>query len=180
MRIKRENTIAVVIDIQERLYPFIHDHEALTLNNNILIRGLKALKIPIVVTQQYTKGLGPTIPELAKTLEPYDHIEKMSFSCCGEPVFNEALARSSKMYVVVSGIETHVCVMQTVVDLIGQGYIPVVVEDCVGSRKPNDKNMAIERMRQEGALISTYESILFELLKSSDADAFKEISQLVK
>jgi hypothetical protein len=180
MRIKRENTIAVVIDIQERLYPFIHDHETLTINNSILIRGLKALKIPIVVTQQYTKGLGPTIPGLAKTLEPYDPIEKMSFSCCGEPEFNEALARTSKMYVVVTGIETHVCVLQTVVDLIGQGYIPVVVEDCVGSRKPNDKNIAIERMRQAGALISTCESILFELLKSSDADAFKEISGLVK
>jgi nicotinamidase-related amidase len=180
MRIKKENTIAVVIDIQSRLYPFIQDYEEITRNNRILLQGLRLLGVPIVVTQQYTKGLGETIPEIAEVLGEYKHIEKMSFSCCDEPRFNEDLALASKMYVVVTGIEAHVCVMQTVNDLIGQGYIPVVVEDCVGSRKPNDKNMAVERMRQAGAIITTYESILFELLKYSGTPEFKEISKLVK
>ena len=180
MRIKKENTIGVVIDIQSRLYPFIQNADTLTKNNTILIRGLRVLNIPIVVTQQYTKGLGETIPELAETLGEYKHIEKTAFSCCDEPRFNEDLALASKMYVVVTGIEAHVCVMQTVNDLIGQGYIPVVVEDCIGSRNPNDKKIAIERMRQSGALITTYESILFELLKYSGTDQFREISQLVK
>jgi nicotinamidase-related amidase len=180
MRIKKENTIGVVVDIQSRLYPIIHDHESLTHNTRILISGLKALKVPIVVTQQYTKGLGGTIPEIEEVLGEYKHIEKTSFSCCDEPRFNEDLALSSKMYVIVCGIETHVCVMQTVNDLIGQGYIPVVVEDCIGSRKPNDKRMAVERMRQSGAIITTYESILFELLKYSGTDEFREISRLVK
>jgi nicotinamidase-related amidase len=180
MRIKKENTIGVVVDIQSRLYPIIHDHESLTHNTRILISGLKALKAPIVVTQQYTKGLGGTIPEIEEVLGEYKHIEKTSFSCCDEPRFNEDLALSSKMYVIVCGIETHVCVMQTVNDLIGQGYIPVVVEDCIGSRKPNDKRMAVERMRQSGAIITTYESILFELLKYSGTDEFREISRLVK
>jgi len=180
MRIKRDNTIGVVIDIQTRLYPLIHEHEALTRNNRILIEGLKTLGIPLVVTQQYTKGLGPTIPEIEDVLGEYKHIEKTAFSCCEEPRFNEDLALSSKMYVIVCGIETHVCVMQTVIDLIGQGYIPVLVEDCVGSRKPNDKKMAVERMRQDGAIITTYESILFELLKYSGTDEFREISRLVK
>jgi len=180
MRIKKENTIGVVIDIQSRLYPFIQDHELLTKRNRILLEGLRILKIPIVVTQQYTQGLGETIPEIAEVLGDYKHIEKTAFSCCDEPRFNEDLALSSKMYVIVTGIEAHVCVMQTVNDLIGQGYIPVVVEDCIGSRNPNDKNMAVERMRQSGAIITTYESILFELLKYSGTDQFREISRLVK
>ena len=180
MRIKKENTIGVVIDIQSRLYPFILDHELLTKRNRILIEGLRILKIPIVVTQQYTQGLGETIPEIAEVLGDYKHIEKTAFSCCDEPRFNEDLALSSKMYVIVTGIEAHVCVMQTVNDLIGQGYIPVVVEDCIGSRNPNDKNIAVERMRQSGAIITTYESILFELLKYSGTDQFREISRLVK
>jgi nicotinamidase-related amidase len=180
MRIKKENTIGVVIDIQSRLYPLIQDADTLTKNNTILIKGLRVLDVPIVVTQQYTKGLGETIPELAEALGEYKHIEKTAFSCCDEPRFNEDLALASKKYVVVTGIEAHVCVMQTVNDLIGQGYTPVVVEDCIGSRNPNDKKIAIERMRQSGAIITTYESILFELLKYSGTDQFREISQLVK
>ena len=180
MRIKKENTIGVVIDIQEKLYPYIHDHETLTRNNRILINGLKVLGIPLVITQQYTKGLGGTIPEINEVLGEYRHIEKTAFSCCDEPRFNEDLALAGKMHVVVTGIEAHVCVMQTVNDLIRQGYLPVVVEDCIGSRKPNDKKIAVERMRQSGAVITTYESILFELLKYSGTDQFREISRLVK
>ena len=180
MRIKRDNTITAVIDIQSRLFPFIDDHETVSHNNRILISGLRILKVPIVVTQQYTKGLGGTIPEIEEVLGEYKHIEKTAFSCCYEPRFNEDLALAAKMYVIVTGIEAHVCVMQTVNDLIGQGYIPVVVEDCIGSRKPNDKHMAVERMRQAGAIITTYESILFELLKYSGTDEFREISRLVK
>ena len=180
MRIKKENTIGVVVDIQSRLYPYIHENEKLTRNNRILIQGLVILKIPVVVTQQYTKGLGDTIPEIAEVLGDYKYIEKTAFSCCDEPRFNEDLALASKMYVVVTGIEAHVCVMQTVNDLIGQGYIPVVVEDCIGSRNPNDKHIAVERMRQSGAIITTYESILFELLKYSATNQFREISSLVK
>lgn len=180
MRVKKENTIGVLIDIQTRLYPYILDNDTLTKNCIKLISGLKILNIPIIVTQQYTHGLGGTLPELVEVLGEYEHIEKSSFSCCDEPRFNEDLALSSKMFVIVWGIETHVCVLQTVTDLIGQGYIPIVVEDCVGSRNANDKNIAIERMRQSGALITTSESILFELLKYSGTDQFREISRLVK
>jgi hypothetical protein len=180
MRIKKENTIGVVIDIQSRLYPLIHDHETVTKNNRILIKGLQVMNIPLVVTQQYTKGLGETIPEIKEVLGEFKPIEKTAFSCCDEPRFNEDLALASKMYVVITGIETHVCVMQTVVDLIGQGYIPVVVEDCVGSRKTTDKITALNRMRHEGAIITSYESILFELLRYSGTDEFRQISALVK
>ncbi len=180
MRIKKENSIAVVIDIQSRLYPLIQDHEILTRNNSILIEGLKVLNVPIVVTQQYTKGLGGTIPEIMEVLGEHEHIEKTAFSCCLEPRFNEELALSSRKHVIITGIEAHVCVLQTVLGLINLGYIPVLVEDCIGSRKTNDKKMAVERMRQAGAIVTTYESILFELLEYSGTDEFREISRLVK
>jgi hypothetical protein len=180
MQLKKENSIGVVIDIQGKLFPFIHDHEMLVKNNTILIKGLLALKVPMIITQQYTQGLGETIPAIGDLFGAYRHIEKNSFSCCNEPRFNEDLALAAKKYVIITGIEAHVCVMQTVNDLVGQGYMPVVVEDCIGSRKPNDKHMAVARMRQSGAIITTYESILFELLKYSGTDEFREISKLVK
>lgn len=180
MRITKNNSIGVVIDMQSRLYPFIHEHEQLTKNSSVLIRGLKEIGIPLVVTQQYTRGLGDTIDRIKEVLGEYEHIEKMAFSCCDEPAFNEDLAVAAMKYVIIAGIETHVCVLQTVVDLLASGYLPVVVEDCVSSRRINDKQMAIARMRQEGAVITTYESILFELLRYSGTDQFRAISKLVK
>lgn len=180
MRILKDKTIAVVIDFQERIFPAIHEHEKLTKNVPLLIDGLKALEIPLLVTEQYVKGLGPTIPEIATTLDGIDRIEKASFSCCDEPRFMMELASSGKEFVIIAGIESHVCVLQTVIDLQQNGYHPVVVEDCISSRKPNDKLMALERMRREGVIITTYEAILFELLRFSGGDTFKTISKLVK
>ncbi|MBN1633203.1 MAG: isochorismatase family protein [Ignavibacteria bacterium] len=180
MRIKRENTIAVVIDIQEKLYPYIYDNEVLTDKVSRLIKGLKVLGIEILVTEQYSKGLGVTIKPVQESLGDYRHLEKMSFSCCGLSDFDSKLSASGKMYIIVCGIESHVCVLQTVLDLCGKGYTPVLVEDCVSSRNPNDKKIAIERMRAEGAIITTYESILFELLEVSGTEEFKAISKIVK
>ena len=180
MRILKDKTIAFVIDFQERIFPAIHEHEKLTKNVPLLIDGLKALEIPLLVTEQYVKGLGPTIPEIATTLDGIDRIEKASFSCCDEPRFMMELASSGKEFVIIAGIESHVCVLQTVIDLQQNGYHPVVVEDCISSRKPNDKLMALERMRREGVIITTYEAILFELLRYSGGDTFKTISKLVK
>ena len=107
-------------------------------------------------------------------------IEKQAFSCCDEPRFFEDLAYHAPKYVIIAGIETHVCVLQTVIDLINSGYRPVLVEDCVGSRRLNDKAVAIGRMRSEGAIITTSESLLFELLRYSGTEVFKKISKLVK
>lgn len=180
MRITANDTVGLIIDMQERLYPLVQDHEKLTKNTAILIEGLKAVDINILVTEQYTKGLGLTIEPLKNLLSEIKFIEKQAFSCCDEPSFYEELALSGARHVVIAGIETHVCVMQTAIDLIDNGYIPVVVEDCVSSRNPNDKKIAIERMRKEGAIITTYESILFELLRYSGTESFKKISKLVK
>ena len=180
MRIQKENTAGLVIDIQERLYPHIHEHEAIARNTGILIEGLKVLGVPVLVTQQYTRGLGPTIPGLLDLIRGFTVIEKTAFSCCDEPEFIRTLAETHKQYILIAGIESHVCVLQTVIDLVERGYQPVLVEDCVSSRNANDKSTSVHRMRKEGAIVSSYESILFELCRYSGTDEFKSISKLVK
>ena len=180
MRILKERCAAIIIDVQERLYPIISENEKLTKHLSILIQGLKVLNIPIFLTEQYVKGLGVTIEPVATLLPNHQRIEKMSFSCCDEPRLLEGLAVSGKENIIVAGIESHVCVLQTVLDLKRNGYYPVVVEDCVSSRNLNDKKIAIERMRQEGAIITTYESLLFELLRYSGSEQFRGISRIVK
>jgi len=180
MRIPVDDVSALIIDVQDRLFPAIADHEKLEKKLLQLIQGMKILEIPLFVTEQYVKGLGPTIPSVAAQLGDIERIEKSSFSCVDEPRYILNLASSGKEYVIVAGIESHVCVLQTVIDLIDNGYHPVVVEDCVSSRSLNDKQIAIARMRQEGAIIATCESILFELLRCSGTEKFKAISRLVK
>lgn len=180
MRIIKEHSAGLIIDIQERLHPHIYHHDQLEMNTEILIKGLKLLEIPILVTEQYPKGLGLTIPTLREILENYEALEKMSFSCCDDPAFEIELNKTGKTQIIIAGIETHVCVLQTVVDLLEFGFQPVVVADCVSSRKENDKIIALERMRQEGAIITSFESLLFELARVSGTAIFKEISALVK
>jgi len=180
MRILRDKTAGLIIDIQERLFPHIYGNEILALNSGILIKGLQELRIPIVVTEQYTKGLGPTIVPLQQLFPDVQPLEKLAFSCCDDTSFMKHLDALNKKFIVIAGIESHVCVLQTCIDLLEKNYIPVIVEDCVSSRRINDKNMAISRMRKMGAIITTYESVLFELLRYSGTDEFKAISKLVK
>jgi nicotinamidase-related amidase len=180
MRILKDHTSAMIIDMQEKLFPYIFDNERLTRNTIVLIEGLKVLHVPIFVTEQYVQGLGPTIAPIVASLENRKRTEKMAFSCCDEPAVMEELAVAGKENIVIAGIESHVCVLQTVIDLKRSGYNPVVVTDCISSRNKNDKKMAIERMKHEGATLTTYEAILFEILRYSGTDQFKAISKLVK
>ncbi len=180
MRILREECTGLIIDIQERLFPHIYDHEVLEKNTSILIRGLQLLEVPVLLTEQYSKGLGPTISPISDLMTPATPIEKMAFSCCEEPRFAETLALKGKKTVIIAGIEAHVCVLQTAIDLVENGYLPVVVTDCVSSRHPHNRDIAFRRMEQESILLTTYESILFELARVSGTDTFKAISRLVK
>ena len=180
MRILKEHSAGMIMDIQEKLFPHIHEHERLADKTEILIRGLKILDIPLMVTEQYTKGLGFTIPAIKACLGPERPYEKMSFSCCDDPEILLQVNNLDRKNMIIAGIEAHVCVLQTAVDLLENGFLPVVVEDCVSSRKPGDKAVAIERMRQEGAVITTCESVLFELARVSGNDPFRAISALVK
>ena len=180
MRISKEFCAGLVIDIQERLFPHMEDKDELLRKCMILIEGLKILEVPLYHTEQYPRGLGSTLEAICDALGPVDAIEKATFSCCDEPGYLSALKNSERKTLIVCGIEAHVCVLQTVVDLVASGYTPVVVEDCISSRNPEDKRVAILRMRAEGAVITTCESILFELTRVSGTDEFKAISRLVK
>lgn len=180
MRIIKEQAVGLIIDIQERLVPHIADHEELIRNVEILLRGLSVLEVPLLLTEQYRKGLGETVSPVRESVKRYEPLEKLSFSCCDDPQFLGKLNSLNRKFVIICGIESHVCVLQTTIDLLEAGYLPVVIADCVSSRKLADKEIAIQRMRQEGAIISSYESVLFELARVSGTDTFKAISKLVK
>ena len=180
MRILPEDTAALVIDIQEKLLPHIDNHQELIKNCQTLLSGLTILDIPIVITEQYPKGLGPTVTAISQLIPEFKPIEKLSFSCCGNDHFLKTLHTLGKRNISVCGIEAHVCVLQTVIDLIERGYHPVLIEDCVSSRKPSDREIALKRLARERAIITTYESILFELCQVAGTDEFKAISKLVK
>jgi nicotinamidase-related amidase len=180
MRILKENTIGLVIDIQERLASAMEDNDQLVENCSKLIQGLHILGVPLLVTQQYTKGLGDTVNEIKSAINDFQYIEKKDFSCYDAPVFAEKLASSGALNVIILGIEAHVCVLQTAIDLKAAGYIPVVVMDCVSSRSFDSVDLAAERFRYEGIMMTSLESILFELTRSAGASEFKEISKLVK
>lgn len=176
MRIEAKHTVALVIDYQKKLVPAMHEKEKLICQSGILLLGLNVLGIPMVLTQQYTKGLGETVKEITEAAGTEEYVEKISFSayeCVKEKIWD-------KKFVIVCGIETHICVLQTVVDLKAAGFIPVIVEDCVSSRKANDKKIALQRMKAEGAIVTTYESLLFELLKEAGTETSKKIQRLIK
>jgi nicotinamidase-related amidase len=180
MRILQNEAVAVIVDIQEKLLPHIHDGEKILKNCRKLIEGLQILSVPFIITQQYTKGLGSTVLSVMQMFPEFNFIEKNTFSCFEEPGFRERVVSLNKQNVILCGIEAHVCVLQTCLDLLEGGFNPVIVEDCISSRKLNDKLIAVERMRQEGARITTLESLLFELTRKAGSDQFKSISRIVK
>jgi len=180
MRITRESSAGLVIDIQGKLFPHMDQTDGLLKKCTILIKGLKVLKVPLVITEQYPRGLGTTVEEIATLVREDTLVEKITFSCCDEPAVLQTVPLQHRKTIIICGIEAHVCVMQTVVDLRAAGYTAVVVEDCISSRSPEDKRVAVERMRTEGAIITTCESILFELARVAGTEEFKAISRLVK
>jgi nicotinamidase-related amidase len=181
MRITAEDTMALIVDFQERLVPVIDQQEELIHNTQILIKGLQALQIPMVITQQYTKGIGMTVPALAELYgENFTYEDKVSFSCAEDEATLAKIKGLGKKNIIVCGIEAHICVLQTVIDLIAMGYNVLLVEDCIGSRKESNRQIGIRRALQEGAVPTSYESILFELTRVAKTDVFKEISRLIK
>lgn len=179
-KLNKSEAILVLIDFQERLMPAMEDNETLEMSTIKLVKGCKILGVPVLVTQQYTKGLGPTIAGIDDALGVYEPIEKTSFSAMGEPVFKEKLSVSGRKTVILAGIEAHVCVLQTALELIEAGYTVFLVNDCVSSRSIGDMANAQQRMINAGAVETTYESTLFELLKGAREEGFKDISNLVK
>ncbi len=179
-RLTIEKTGLLVVDIQERLLPTIHEKERVALNAIRLVKGANVLGLPAWVTEQYRKGLGGTIPELASAIPNFKPIEKMAFSACQAQGLLEALRTDGIENVILCGIECHVCICMTCLDLIAQGFNLFVVADAVSSRTSENCLIGINRMRQAGAVPVSTEMVLFELLQRADSPAFKQILNLVK
>lgn len=175
-----ENSAVVIIDIQEKLFRVMYEKEALSSNIQKLIKGIQIMDIPIIVTEQNPDGLGLTIPEISNILPGLQPIPKFSFSCCGEESFQRKLEELHRKQVLITGIETHICVYQTAIDLLSLGYEVQIVADCVSSRTQENRDLALNRMSMEGALLTSTEMVLFELLKTAKEERFKAISAIVK
>jgi nicotinamidase-related amidase len=169
-----------VVDIQERLLPAMHERERLLQNALRLVKGACVLNVPVLVTEQYPKGIGRTVSELAGAIPEFAPMEKTAFSCCGARDFLPSLASMKVRDVVLCGIEAHVCVCQTALDLLDQDFDVFVVEDAISSRTQENCRIGIERMRDAGAVIVSTEMILFELLGEAGTDQFKKILELIK
>jgi nicotinamidase-related amidase len=181
MKIKKENTCLLVIDLQEKLIPAMSDYSDELIENCIkLIKGCQILGVPIIVSEQYPKGLGSTISQVDELLNGVKPISKTEFSCIENSEIKSKLQALGRRYVIVCGVEAHVCVQQSVLDLMDEDFKPILIIDCIASRKKIDKKIAINRMKDYGSDFTTLESILFEMLVSSVAVEFKDISKLVR
>ena len=176
----KEDALFVVIDFQEKLIPVMHDKANLEDKVCRLASGMKKLGIPNIVTQQYTKGIGETIPSIAEAIGKFTPIDKTTFSCLGNDEFVDRLEAAGKHDIVICGIEAHICLQQTVIELLAKGYRVYVPADCASSRSENDKLWSLARMGEAGAVITTYEAILYELVGDAKAEEFKAISKIVK
>lgn len=178
--IKREDAILTAIDFQTKLLPAMAEARRVEEQTVKLIKGIRILGIPVLVTQQYTKGLGPTSDNIAQALGTFEPIEKQTFSAMAEPAFVQALEETGKNTVILTGIETHICVQQTALQLAETGRRVYVIQDCVASRRETDNLCGQQRMSAAGIVITTYESILYELMGGAKAEEFKAISAIVK
>ena len=170
----------VIVDIQGKLAQLMHEKETLFKSIQILIKAAKILNIPILWTQQCPDSLGPTLPEIATLLSDNEPINKAAFSCCGAEPFNAKLNDLARRQILLCGIEAHICIYQTAVELLRKGFDVNVIAEAISSRTPDNKQIAISRMSAEGANISSVEMVLFELLKTAEHPQFKQISKLIK
>ena len=177
-----DRACVLMIDMQEKLLPLIADRQRVLVACRKLLDGVRIFELPVVATEQYPHGLGPTDETLRLGLEATRAtvVEKPTFSCWAHPAVRDALAKLGRPQVVVAGIEAHVCVQQTALDLAADGYQVYVCADAIGSRGPMDFEMALHRMRQAGVHVTTVESVLFELCGRCDTARFKQMLEVIK
>jgi nicotinamidase-related amidase len=178
--ISRNDAVLIIIDIQGNLAQAMFDKENIFDNAVKLIKGFKILNIPLVVTEQIPQKLGKTIPQIAAELDGINPIAKESFSCWNENKFKEQLEALGRRHAVLLGIETHVCVYQTALDLTSNGYNVHLVSDAVSSRTPENRQIGIDAMKSAGAYITSTEMVLFELLRTAADPKAKELFKIVK
>jgi isochorismate hydrolase len=177
--LQKEKTALLVIDIQHRLMSVMQNSEEVFANVNRLIKGAKVLQIPVIVTEQYPKGLGNTCSEL-ELPEDIKVIEKMCFSCLQSAKVTLELQHSKVTSLIICGVESHICVFKTALEAMEKGFEVHVVADAVSSRTSENKKIALNRLRQAGAFIVSTEMILFQLIDDAGTDEFKAISRLIK
>ncbi len=168
----------LIIDVQEKLMPFIRDAAALTRNIGFLIDAARILKVPVQATEQYPRGLGATVAELAGRLP--ERPDKVAFSCCAIPSVIDGFRRDGRSKIVLAGIETHVCVLHSALDLLALDFRVYVAADAVSNRYVMDHEYALRRLEQAGAILTTAETAVFEWVGAAGTPTFKEISRLVQ
>ena len=178
--INRENAVLVVVDVQGRLATLMHEKELFFENLVRIIRGAQVLNIPVIWNEQLPDKLGETIPQIKEILKEMSPLVKNTFSCCGNRDFSDQLAALKRKQVLLTGMETHVCVYQTAADLLRQDYEVHLVADAVSSRSYENKKIGLEAMRERGARITSVEMALFEILQTAEGDEFKQIINIVK
>ncbi len=180
-KLDAEKAVLVVIDVQERLVPAMPEDIYLRLRNTVamLVEVAGLLGLPVVTTEQYPKGIGHTVPELAAVCNE-TVIEKVSFGCCGEPTFLEALKNTGRTQVLITGMEAHVCVYQTVLGLLEDGYYVHLIRDAICSRNKTDYLAGVANAGQAGAVVTTAETVMFQMLQESTHEQFRAVSKLVK
>lgn len=177
-----DRAFVLVIDLQEKLLPMIRRHDGVVEAGLKLLDGVRVFELPVIATEQYPKGIGPTVAAIRQRLDDAGAsvLEKSTFSAWTEPPVREAMIALDRTQVIVVGIEAHVCVQQTVLDLVSRDYDVFVCADAVGSRGRIDYERSLDRMRQEGAWVTTVESVLFELCHRCDTRQFKAVIQVIK
>ncbi len=178
-KVNAEDAVLVIIDLQERLLNAMKDRERVVNNTRLLIAAARQFRIPVIVTEQYPRGLGATVPEIKDELADYHYVEKVYFSACDDELFKVLAAIKRRTFIVV-GTETHVCVFQTVRDLVEAGNNVQVVSDAVCSRFDENYRSGLELMRDVGAVVTNTETVVFDVLKCAGTPEFKAISPLVK
>lgn len=178
--LETENTVLLIVDIQGKLAHLMDRKELLFQNVQKLIKGIRILGVPVLWVEQNPQGLGPTIPEISALLTDIQPISKMSFSSCRNERFLQALRTLDRKQILVSGIEAHICVYQTAVDLVDIGYEVQVVTDAVSSRNAENKEIGLQRMKMFGVGLTSVETALFELLKVAQGEQFRDIIRIVK
>jgi len=178
--LKPEKTVLTIVDVQGKLAQMMSGKQTLFENLQKIIKGIQALEIPILWVEQNPEGLGSTIPEVAELLAGINPISKLSFSCCKNERFIQALKAANCNQILIVGIEAHICVYQTAMDLVKLGYEVEVVTDAVSSRTVENKNVALQKMSRAGVSLTSTEMALFELLEVAEGEQFKEILKIVK
>ncbi len=176
----RDRSVLVLIDVQERLFPYVHDGARMLERIDLLLSAAGIMRIPRLVTEQYPKGLGGTIEPIRKILPEAEPVTKMDFSCASEPGFMDKLSSLKRDQIVLAGIEAHICVAQTALDLASAGWSVYVAADATSSRRTHDAETALRRLERNGVNVATSEALVFEWLRRAGTEEFKALQPKIK